>query len=94
MNSRARIQDLLRHQRQQAQSPRILMQAVVVSAPSDLSDRLSVVVPDFDPNFVWKNCRWQSRDETSLPVPGDACLVALDNRNEPWVLVWWPEGFG
>ena len=94
MSSRARINDLLKHQRQQAQSPRTLWQGVVVSAPTDLSDRLEVVVPGFDPNFKWTGCRWQSRDETSLPAPGDPCLIALDDVNQPWVLVWWPEGFG
>lgn len=67
-----------------------LWQGYVVSSPTDLSDRLSVVVPDFDTQFVWDNCRWQSRDATSMPAPGDACLLVLDNRQEPWVLSWWP----
>jgi hypothetical protein len=94
MSARARIYDILKVQRDAARPVRSLWQGVVVSAPSDLSDRLDVVVPDFDPSFRWENCRWQSRDDHSLPAPGDPCLIALDNRNEPWVLVWWPEGFG
>lgn len=62
----------------------------IASNPTDVSDRLSVVVPDFDPDYQWENCRWQSRDSTSLPVRGDACVVVLTNRGEAWVLAWWP----
>lgn len=64
--------------------------ATVAKAPSDISDTLSVVVPDFDPQFIWKGCRWQSRDAVTLPIVGNECLVVLDNRNRPWVPVWWP----
>lgn len=67
--------------------------AIVHSTPTDVSDRIDVIVPDFDPGFVWKNCRWQARDAVSLPAPGDECLVMLSNRSEPWVISWWPEGF-
>lgn len=35
-------------------------------------------------------CRWQSRDATSLPARGDACLVVFTPDEEPWVVMWWP----
>lgn len=25
-----------------------------------------------------------------LPVVGNECLVALDNRRDPWIVRWWP----
>jgi hypothetical protein len=69
---------------------RSFWRGIVAENVTDLSDRLSVVVPDFDPNFRWTNCRWQSRDSLSLPIRGDECLVVLDNRGEAWVISWWP----
>lgn len=57
---------------------------------TDMSARIWVVLPDFDSNQQWGPCRWQSRDDTTLPSEGDPCLVILDNRNEPWVVAWWP----
>lgn len=89
----SRINDLLKHQRGQGAQVRAFWRGVVASNPSDLSDRLSVVVPEFDPQFKWEGCRWQSRDDHSLPASGDPCVLVLDNRNEPWVIAWWPEGF-
>lgn len=94
MSARSRIYDLVQHNKRQAQTPRMFWRGVISNNPADLSDRLDVVVPDFDPQFKWQNCKWQSRDETSLPASGDTCLLVLDNRNQPWVIVWWPEGFG
>lgn len=62
----------------------------VAVAPTDLSDRLSVIVPDFDPEAVWENCRWQARSDVALPAVGDSCLVIMSNRAEAWVVAWWP----
>jgi hypothetical protein len=82
------IKELLR--RQQPNSDIVHWFGTVHSAPADLSDRMSVVVPDFDPGFVWTECRWMPRDAVSLPAKGDACVVVFDNRIQPWVLAWWP----
>ncbi len=65
---------------------------IVASEPTGLGDTLYVVLPDFDPRFKWECRRWQSRDSETLPVPGDECLVLLDNRRQPWVVAWVPVG--
>jgi hypothetical protein len=69
---------------------RVFWRGTVHSTPSDLSDRIDVIVPEFDEETVWRGLVWQSRDSTSMPVPGDRCLVVLDNLGEPWVIAWWP----
>lgn len=70
--------------------PRLDWFGIVASNPTKLSDRISVVVPDFDSNFRWEGCRWMSRDAVSLPKRGDECLIRMDSRGQPWVLAWWP----
>jgi len=60
------------------------------AAVVDIADLASVILPDFDTQLTWGGCRWQSRDATSLPAKGDECIVMFDNRNQPWVVAWWP----
>lgn len=62
----------------------------IAKAPTDITDTLEIVLPDFDEQLRWGPCRWQSRDDVSLPKRGDSCLVLFDNRNKPWVVAWWP----
>lgn len=59
-------------------------------APADLTDFVTVILPEYDSDLQWGPCRWQSRDATSLPAIGDECLVMFDNRKNPWVVAWWP----
>jgi hypothetical protein len=63
---------------------------IVASHPSDVSERINVKIPDMNKDLVFPNVRWQTRDSTSLPDRGDACLVVFDNDREPWVVAWWP----
>lgn len=65
-------------------------QGRVHRAPVDLSDKMDVVVPSFDPDLVWRGCRWQARDLVTLPNVNDLVLVVLDDQTEPWVVCWWP----
>lgn len=58
--------------------------------PADVSARADIIIPDMDPTLRFTDCRWQSRDEVSLPRRGDPCLVIFDNDREPWVVAWWP----
>lgn len=60
------------------------------AAVTDIANMAYVILPDYDENIIWGPCRWQSRDEISLPAKGDECLVEFDNRNQPWVVAWWP----
>lgn len=55
-------------------------------------DLASIIVPDFDPTLAWHNVSWQANGATSLPQKGDPCLVAFDNRNQPWIVTWTPGG--
>jgi hypothetical protein len=57
---------------------------------ADLTNLAYVTIPDMDPHLEIGPCRWQSRDQVSLPVKGDVCLVIFDNDNAPWIAVWWP----
>ena len=66
--------------------------AIVATSASDTDDKVEVVIPDFDRELRWGPCRWMQRDITSRPERGDLCLVLFDNRNEPWVIAWWPFG--
>jgi hypothetical protein len=61
-----------------------------IDAPADMASPASIIVPDYDPSIHWSNCRWQARDSFTLPQPGDECLVKFDNRNQPWIVAWWP----
>lgn len=67
-----------------------LVYGTIAVAPSDINDLIPVTIPDFDPDLQWGPCRWQSRDATSLPAQGDPCLIAFDNRRDPWIVAWWP----
>jgi hypothetical protein len=67
-----------------------LWYGTVAETVTALDDDLLVILPDFDPRHLWGPCKWQSRDAVSLPSKGDECVVAFDNRNNPWVLAWWP----
>lgn len=56
----------------------------------DISEPAYIFIPDFDNNHVWGPCRWQSRDASSLPGRGDRALAIQDNRQQWWIISWWP----
>lgn len=62
----------------------------IAEAPADITQTVEVILPDFDEQLRWGPCRWQSRDDVTLPARGNHCLVVFDNRNQPWVVAWWP----
>lgn len=64
--------------------------AEVANNPPELHFRVDLIIPDFSGNKRWRNCRWQARDDVSLPRRGDKCVVVFSNRGEPWVIAWWP----
>ena len=63
---------------------------IIAANATDLTDLVPIIIPDFDQNLTWGPCRWQSRDDVSLPAKGDECLVVFDNRRQPWIVAWWP----
>lgn len=62
----------------------------IATNATDFEDRVSVVIPGTDATLRWEDCRWQARNTVDLPQRGDDCLVAIDDNNEVWVIVWWP----
>jgi len=64
--------------------------ATVATSAGALSDLIEVVIPAFSTTHRWGPCRWQSRDDTSLPARGDQCLVIFDDKRQPWIVSWWP----
>lgn len=65
---------------------------VISKAPTDFSDPVMVILPDWDEHLQWGPCLWQSRDDVSLPAVGDVCLVVVNNRRMAWVVAWTPYG--
>jgi hypothetical protein len=64
---------------------------LVATDAADLSDPIYVRIPDLAGDLQIGPCRWQSRDDTSLPARNDRCLVVFaNNTGEPWVVAWWP----
>jgi hypothetical protein len=64
------------------------VEGIVYSAPSGTTDLLNVVVPSFDSDQVWQ-LRWMPRGST-LPAPGDHCLVVFTKDGTAWASAWWP----
>ncbi len=70
--------------------PRVWAGKFVNPVPTGFTIRARIVIPDMNPDLVFENVRWQSRNSTTLPVVGDKCLVIFDNNREPWIVAWWP----
>lgn len=64
--------------------------AVIAANATNLADTLPVTIPSLDGNIRWEECKWQSRDNFSLPQRGDQCLVVLDEDEALWIIAWWP----
>ena len=56
-----------------------------------MDDMVYVVLPDGSPNHQVGPCYWQARDSFSMPKRGEKCLFSFDNRQQPWVVAWWPD---
>jgi hypothetical protein len=63
---------------------------VIAEDITDLEQRVTFVIPEFDSRKRWGPARWQARGDIAMPSRDDVCLVAFDNRLEPWVIAWWP----
>lgn len=63
---------------------------IIAQDCTDFANEVPVIIPDFDVTLQWGPCKWQSRNDITLPQKGDQCLIVFDNRREPWIVVWWP----
>lgn len=61
---------------------------VVAPAPASFASPLNVLLPDIDNTTPWSLGRWPQSHGTTLPTVGTTCLVAFDNRRNPWVVAW------
>jgi len=66
---------------------------IAAPAPATLADEVYVTIDAlYEPDQPFKHgpLKWQSRDSTSLPAVGDACVVLELDTGEYWVIAWWP----
>ena len=60
----------------------------IATTPVDFLDRVSVVIQGLDDSLRWEDCRWQGKDQITLPQIGDECVVIMDDNGELWVTAW------
>lgn len=72
------------------ESPVDLWFGFIAEDVADFADKCFITIADFDPDKQIGPCFWQPRNGTSLPKRGDGCVVSIDNRQQFWVLAWWP----
>lgn len=59
---------------------------IAAPLPADLSEMMYVIIPDINPLTKFGPCRWNTSQVVTLDAD---CLVAFDNRGQPWVLEIW-----
>lgn len=62
----------------------------LATTPSDMAEKVYVIIPALSTDQRIGPCRWQARDDVSLPARGDRCYVVFDDNQEAWVIAWWP----
>lgn len=67
--------------------PTVLAHGIVVQAPSNLADTILVRIPSTANPDPWGPMPWAPRG-SELPTLGQECLVAFDERGEPWVIAF------
>lgn len=72
----------------------LIWKGIITEPPINFQARVSVSIPDMNPDLNFEDIRWQARDNLTLPEYGDECLVIFDNHREPWVASWWPADKG
>lgn len=69
---------------------RIIWFGTIAETITEFNQRCRVIIPEISRTTQMKGCFWQARDGTSMPQRGNRCLIAFDNRRQPWVIAWWP----
>lgn len=67
-----------------------IWQGTVTRGAIDASDFVYIRIEEFSASLEFGPCRWQARDATSRPNEGDLVLVVKDQRDDWWVIAWWP----
>lgn len=59
--------------------------------PSDFDDPAFVIIPTLSKMNRIGPCPWTPVQGTSLPTRDDPCLVGYDEKENPYVIAWWPQ---
>lgn len=63
---------------------------MIAEDANDFDDAIDVVVKDYSDKFRHGPCRFPRCNGATLPLRGDDCLVAFDENDDPWIVVWYP----
>lgn len=66
-----------------------LWAALISQGATGPGAQIHVTIPDLDANAVFVPVWWLPIADL-LPARGDACLVAIDNQSNVWVIAWSP----
>lgn len=83
----------LHEETKQLPEPIHLWYGTIAEDIQDMGEQAFVVLPDFADDKQVGPCFWQARNSTDLPQRGDRCVLIFDNRQQPWILSWWPDVF-
>jgi hypothetical protein len=86
--------DLSKLSRIEVQEP-VLWSGEIATDPADTTDPVMVRIPAKDEGvYEYGPCPWEPRivdgDEYGIPSTGDRALIALDEKGDPWIVMWWP----
>jgi len=70
---------------------RTVWSGIIAADAATTRDPVSVIIPSLDETLRWDNIKWVTRTDAPAPKRGDACLVILDDANQPWVVEWYPQ---
>jgi hypothetical protein len=62
--------------------------------PASFDANAFVIIPRISTTNRIGPMRFTRCQGTSLPVRGDSCLVLYDERENPYIVAWWPTSGG
>jgi hypothetical protein len=60
----------------------------IAVTPASVNLPTEVTLNAFDRNLRWGPAKWQPFG-TEKPQRGDECLVVFDEKQRPYVVIWW-----
>jgi hypothetical protein len=65
-----------------------LIYARVLAGPASTADKVKVQAVHDTSGLYLGEASWPKPAGKELPAADDKCLVAIDNRNMPWIVAW------
>lgn len=65
-----------------------LLYARVLAPPASVTDNVRVQAINDTTGLYLGEASWPKPAGKELPDADDKCLVAIDNRNMPWIVAW------